>query len=75
MFWQDTDTHYSYETSLNKNPTVFSNITIWVCHYIELLVQSNLYKWSLKNGHFGQVAIFMKRLAFPSRNLLQLMGF
>ena len=45
-----------------------------MCHYIELLVQLNLYMWSLKNGHFGQVAVFMKRLAFLSRNLLQLMG-
>ena len=42
---------------------------------IKLLVQSNLNKGSLKNGQFGQVAIFMKRLAFPSSNLIRLMGF
>ena len=46
-----------------------------MCHYIELLAQSNLNKGLLKNGQFGQVAIFMKRLAFPSGNLIRLMGF
>ena len=43
-------------------------------HYVELLVQSNLNKGSLKIGQFGQVAIFMKRLVFTSSNLIQLMG-
>ena len=64
-----------WNQSEQKPCPTFSNIIIWVCHYIQLLVQPNLCKWSLKNGHFGQVAFFMKRLAFPSWNLLQLMGF
>ena len=72
MFWQDS--HYSYETSLNNTSTLplpYSNITIWVYHYIELLVQLNLDKGPLKNDYFWQVVIFMKRLMFLSRNLKQ----
>ena len=37
---------------------------------IKLLVQSNIYKGSVGNGHFEQVIIFMKRLAVPSSNLI-----
>ena len=40
-----TDSHYPYETSLNKTP---ANITIGVCHNIESLLQSKLNKWSVK---------------------------
>ena len=65
----------SMKTVWTKPLPYFFTITIWVCHYMESLIQSSLYKGSLKNGHFGQVAIFMKRLAFPSSNLIRLMGF
>ena len=46
-----------------------------MCHCIELLVQSNLYEGSLKISHFGQVATFIKRLAFLSRNLMYVLVF
>ena len=46
-----------------------------MCHCIELLVQSNLYKGSLKISHFGQVATFIKRQAFLSRNLMYVFVF
>ena len=46
------------QSEQNPYPSFF-NIRMWVCHYIELLVQSNLYKGSFwSGGHLYETISF-----------------
>ena len=61
------------QSEQNLCPT-FSSIIICVSLY-RIISTVKPHEGSVKNGHFGQVAIFMKWLAFPSMNLIWLIGF